>query len=521
MLRGFGVWYAAMKLSTSLLLPLILLAGCGSSDSGGAEPVVPPCSDPGATPLAGIWHLRLTFDGSVTTSRSMRIDETADGYRVVFLGNETTTHSYEGSVVSILWSEDRDDGTTRTRELRMEQVDCASTVTGIYEGCTLGMDANGQPTRECVPATVEGAKVEPLDEPVADKMTLLAEYGGSPSTGPWAQDGDITVNVRVRDNIAYLAHFDGLRIVDFSDMSNPRERGFLPFPSMNSSDYFNDVKIVDGPDSTVYALMASDDLGVLVVNITDPDNPIEVTAFPDPDLTPGDEVPGVHTLFVEGTRAYLAFTGAGSLLIFDITNPAEPQHIGGYTHPRLEEAGGYLHDLYVKDGRAYLNYWNLGMTIIDTMEDPQNPTLVGEYVNYGGNTSHSNWVTRVGDRTISVHGDEEYGAHARIVDVDPNSETFLATLSEYQTRPQVSIHNILVHENLAFVTYYQDGLRVLDVSDPANPVKIAHYHSWPGPEPGYGYSFYEGAIGVDYDPATGLIYLADTHRGILVLTLDP
>jgi hypothetical protein len=72
----------------------------------------------------------------------------------------------------------------------------------------------------------------------------------------------------------------------------------------------------------------------------------------------------------------------------------------------------------------------------------------------------------------------------------------------------------------ALVTYYQDGLRVLDLSDPTAPVETAHFQTWPGPEPGYGRMFYEGALGVDYDSDRDLVLLADTHRGLLVLSLD-
>jgi hypothetical protein len=62
---------------------------------------------------------------------------------------------------------------------------------------------------------------------------------------------------------------------------------------------------------------------------------------------------------------------------------------------------------------------------------------------------------------------------------------------------------------------------VLDLSDPAHPVKIAHFHSWSGTRPGDGHWFYEGAIGIDLDTATGTIYVADIARGLFILALDP
>ena len=59
-----------------------------------------------------------------------------------------------------------------------------------------------------------------------------------------------------------------------------------------------------------------------------------------------------------------------------------------------------------------------------------------------------------------------------------------------------------------------------DTSDPYQPLEVGHFQTWPGLEDGYGNSFFEGAIGVDYDPASGTIYLADTHRGLLILSED-
>jgi hypothetical protein len=108
----------------------------------------------------------------------------------------------------------------------------------------------------------------------------------------------------------------------------------------------------------------------------------------------------------------------------------------------------------------------------------------------------------------------------RIVDVDPQSQAFMTELAAFATRPAVSVHNVMAVGGLALVTYYQDGLRVLDLGDPTAPVEIAHFQSWPGALPGYGNIFYEGAIGVDYDAAERLVYLADTHRGLFILRLD-
>jgi hypothetical protein len=259
---------------------------------------------------------------------------------------------------------------------------------------------------------------------------------------------------------------------------------------------------------------------VVVVDVSDPASPEEVSTFPpvfgDPPYV------DVHTLFMDGNRAYMANTSLSGLQIYDLSDPRHPQKLGEYVHPEVEIRGGFVHDLFVENGRVYLNYWNLGMVILDTLEDPANPTVVGVFDSYDRRTSHSSWVGRWGGQPIAVHGDEDFYAKARFVNVDSGSDDFLDVLSTYSTRPFVSIHNVMAMGKYALLTYYQDGLRVLDVSDPSHPQKVAHYHSWTGDlqEHGYGASFYEGAIGVDFDAASGHIYLADTHRGLFILKMD-
>jgi hypothetical protein len=72
----------------------------------------------------------------------------------------------------------------------------------------------------------------------------------------------------------------------------------------------------------------------------------------------------------------------------------------------------------------------------------------------------------------------------------------------------------------AYLTHYQDGVRILDVADPANPRQIAYYNTW-DPQADYATSaFFEGAVGLDVDRARGLVFVADSPRGLLILGDD-
>jgi len=456
----------------------------------------------------GIWHLDLDLGPFGSGPGALRIDVSEEGGEPdldgMLLGRETADVRLTSSDLFVRWTTTDSSGTPVVHAFDACVVREDGRIAGPYVIC-YGED--------CFGGTAVGARVEPLDQEPADGVTLVAEWNGAPEA-PWPGDSS-TLNVRHRGEVAYVARqYDGLRVVDLANPASPADLGHAPVMYPEVGEFYNDVKIVEA-GSSVYALVGSSVRGVVVIDVTDPAAPAEVLSFPEPTVDQPER--NVHTLFVEGSRLY--FTLDAGIEIYDVTDPAAPERLGGYLLPDLLDLPGYVHDLYVADDIAYLNYWNRGMVVIDATSAAQ-PDLLGIFDDYARRTSHSNWVTEVGGRMISVHGDEDYDAHVRIIDVDPDSATAFQEIGSYQTRREVSVHNIMALGDRALVTYYQDGLRVLDLSTPTAPEEIAHFQTWPGPEPGYGATVYEGAIGVDYDSARDLVLLADTHRGLLLLTLD-
>lgn len=462
---------------------------------------------PGDRPIAelspaGIWHLDLDFGPDGTFAGAARIDVDGAGLTGVLLGRDQSTvlHSATDLYMRRTWV--TSDDTLRLNALNACAVDADGALRGQFASCR---------NDDCFVADLRMVRVERLDEPVAEGLARVGELG-------W--DGGITLNVRAAGGLAYLARgTDGLRIVDVSIPEAPMELGHAAV-ELAGDEFYNDVKIVVGTDEKSYALAASSTRGVVVIDASDPGQPVEVTSFPPP--PEGEARVEVHSVFVENDRAYLANVTSGGLDIYDIRDPRAPSRLGAFVLPEVTQFGGLLHDLYVEGGRAYLDYWNYGMVIVDTLANPASPTVVGTFDAYERRTSHSSWVTTAGGRRVAIHGDEDFGAHVRIIDVDDQGVAFLDVLGTYQTRPEVSVHNVMAAGELALITYYQDGLRLLDLADPTAPVEIGHFQTWEPSSPlGYGHSFFEGAIGVDYDSNSQLIYLADTHRDLLILRRLP
>jgi hypothetical protein len=81
--------------------------------------------------------------------------------------------------------------------------------------------------------------------------------------------------------------------------------------------------------------------------------------------------------------------------------------------------------------------------------------------------------------------------------------------------PSTPVHNCNVEGDLLYIAHYSLGVRVWDVSDPANPFEVAYYDTYPGTSSGYNgnWSVYP------YLPS-GRIIASDMSGGLFVLQLD-
>ncbi|HWM85736.1 MAG TPA: hypothetical protein VNO33_07855 [Kofleriaceae bacterium] len=346
----------------------------------------------------------------------------------------------------------------------------------------------------------------PEGEAEADGLELVSEWSGGDA--PWPVS--ITTNVKVADGVAFISRLAEsesnpaeLRLVDVSNPAEPRDLAVVTGEDDPSSD-FNDVKLFQANGGT-HAVLAG---GLCpVVDARDPANPVVVSKL-------GEYA---HSIFMrvddEGRPlAYLATYGP-DVPIYDLSDPANPELVERVaTPPSMAQPGSsvQVHDLYAEQDRLYLNGTWDGFLIMDRVDDTwtANGQLPTSY-------SHAAWVGEVAGRQIAIHGDEGYDAYLRVVDVDPESPEFMTAIGTYQTRPEVSIHNIMLFGDRVYLTYYHDGVRIIDLADPTSPQLIAHYHTWdvetglPGP--------FEAAIGLDVDQKAGLVYVADVSRGLLIL----
>lgn len=334
---------------------------------------------------------------------------------------------------------------------------------------------------------VIGTRFEPRDTG-ARGLALVGELGAMMIAA---------YNVAVDGTHAYVVGPTGFDAIDVSDPSQPRVVGHVIGD-------FNDVKVVrSGGKVVAYAAPSSDRDLTAIIDITNPSTPMFIGTVPEYS----------HSVFVTETppRLYLA-TYTATVPVYDISMPLSPVRLGGVPVVGTVDTG--IHDIHVQGDRLYVDKTTDGVVAVDISAGVTQAVELGRLPT---SYSHATWAGVAGGRQIIIHGDEgmtpEGGAFLRVIDADRSSPTFMKEIGRYQSRAEVGIHNMQLVGDRAYIAYYQDGIRVVDLADPTQPREIAHYNTW-DPETSSGYAF-EGALGITV--VGDLIYVADSLRGLVIL----
>jgi hypothetical protein len=334
-----------------------------------------------------------------------------------------------------------------------------------------------------------------LKDETARGLELVGEVG--PSTGV----GIFGLNLVVDGNYAYVVGLGGFDVVDVSDPAAPTAVAHI-------DGRLNDVRVVHGATSTVaFASSEGGDDRTWIIDITDPAHPAFVSVI--------DEYSHSVQLRTVGATSelYLA-TYSEEVPRYDVTNPLSPVRTGAAFLPGETISG--VHDLTLYEDMIYANNTEAGLVAVSVGAGLASPVELGRLHSA---YSHYSWAGTVGGRELVFHGDEgmtatsDLGAFLRILDGDRSSPTYMQEIGRYQSRREVGIHNFEVHGTRAYIAYYQNGVRVVDLADPTNPVEVAHYNTW-DPVLAFGGAF-EGAVGIR--KVGDLIYVADDLRGLIVL----
>ena len=232
-----------------------------------------------------------------------------------------------------------------------------------------------------------------------------------------------------------------------------------------------------------------------------------------------------HTLFIDQENGKLYAAGSNTqsngLKILDIaTDPENPTLFASV--PLV----GYVHDVYVRDDTAYCSHGSLSkINIYDFNALPTSYTLLGTIENYPeAGYNHSSWLNE-GENKI-VFCDETFGSDVKIVNIDMQNlgdisaddiHTFYSELLGAAVPGSSVGHNPYIIGDLVYISYYEDGVQVFDISDPANVTRFAYYDTYPD---NVQYNGYIGCWGVYPFFPSGTIVASDMNNGLIMMQIE-
>lgn len=223
--------------------------------------------------------------------------------------------------------------------------------------------------------------------------------------------------------------------------------------------------------------------GVHIVDLSNPSSPQLLGVV---DEAHGNGFNSVHEIVVWDNfliENFNSLTATKILKIINISNPANPVLVREInpTEPQ------WVHAMHVRGNRLFTSGWgnnqNRGRTEIYDISNitTQAPTLLGAIEDQtgitAGNGMHSSWSSEDGNYLYSARETSNQSGDIRVYNISNPAQPLLVKRIEMADLGLNAItpHNPVVMGNKLYVSWYQAGVQVFDISNPANPRRIGQY----------------------------------------------
>jgi choice-of-anchor B domain-containing protein len=323
---------------------------------------------------------------------------------------------------------------------------------------------------------------------------------GSPHYNTYNECWGVVINGR---EIAIIGSTAGTHFFDVTEPANSSEVAFVEGAFTGTGVIHRDYH-----DFENYLYAVCDEGNTSTLQIIDISNlPNSVTTVYDSNAL----LTKSHNIFIDTSTAKMYSCGTNnSMQVYSLNSPQNPILIHSYNT--------YVHDAYIINDTAYLNCGGNGLiiedfTLVDTLGDqPIQLASFNSYPDAGYN--HSGWLNE--NKNIYAMFDENHGYDVKLLDVSDLSNISVLSVFNSGENQQSMAHNGIINDNLLFISYYHDGLRVFDISNPNNPIQIWEYDTYSSTN----YSGYKGAWGVYPNLPSGNIIVSDMQTGLYIIELN-
>jgi choice-of-anchor B domain-containing protein len=286
---------------------------------------------------------------------------------------------------------------------------------------------------------------------------------------------------------ALLGVRTGTSIIDVTDSSNVYEVDFIP--SVTST--WKDIKTYR---HYAYAVNESGG-GLQIFDLSDlPNSVTELPAYTGLSTS--------HNIYIDVEDSMLYAEGEGSAIIRAISL-ADPEH-----PVQLSTFGLECHDIYARNDTVYVSEGNHGSIGIYDLSDPTIPTFISRINVPSSGYVHNTWLSDDGNFLMST--EETPGKTVKYWNIQ-NLDN--ASIADTYLGQNNLAHNAHIKGNYAYLSHYESGLKVLDISNPDSIFEVGYYDTYPqGESPNF-----NGAWGAFPFFGSGKVLISDIQTGLYVV----
>ncbi len=298
---------------------------------------------------------------------------------------------------------------------------------------------------------------------------------------------------------ALVGRTDGTSFVDVTDPARPRYLGDLPLTKGANPAAWRDVKVYKN-----HAFIVADGSGahgVQVFDLTRLRSVREPQTFTEDALY--DRVGSSHNIVMNEETGFAYAVGVsgsgdtcgGGLHMIDVRDPKNPTFAGCFSDTSTGRSGtGYSHDaqcvVYRGPDQSYkgreicIGSNETAISIAD-VTDKANPKAISHASYPAVAYAHQGWLTDdhryfyLGDELDETAGEGEAGKGTRTLIWDLQDLDDPVLVKEWVGTTPATDHNLYIKGNRMYQANYQAGLRILDISDPANPREVGYLDTTP------------------------------------------
>ena len=219
--------------------------------------------------------------------------------------------------------------------------------------------------------------------------------------------------------------------------------------------------------------------GVHIVDLTNPANPVLLGKV-NPTTVP-NSFNTIHEITIDGNYLYenLNSLSDNRIKVINIANPAQPVFVRDITPNEVR----WIHAVHIRNGRMYTSGWGNSSTqpglteIYDiTGIELQAPRLLGQVAS--GTNTHSAWSSEDGNYLYVCR--EFFDGELRVYDIRNVAQPILTRVIKAADLGINAIcpHNPMVKGNKLYVSWYQAGLQVFDLTNPGDPQRVGQYDTY-------------------------------------------